>query len=85
MTRSLSGILPRQQEWAEARRVQDRINSLITIILQFPVFPAIKTILKCSGIDCGECIAPRQPLNADEKARLRTLLEQSGDWENLLS
>lgn len=64
-------------EWEKTRPVQGRINELIRICLQFPLVPAIKTVLRWSGIDCGEAIEPRRRLTDDEQARLRSLLLDS--------
>lgn len=57
--------------WAEASALQDRINDLIRIILRFPVFPTVKTLLRCLGIDCGPCLRPRRNLTAAEIQDLR--------------
>jgi N-acetylneuraminate lyase len=67
--------MARQGHWEEARRVQARINDLISILLRFPLIPAIKTVLTWSGIDCGECLSPRRPLTQDQQSELRRLLE----------
>lgn len=66
----------RSGDWVAARTTQDRINLLISIVLAYPLFPALKRILAWQGIDCGRCIAPRQPLTAKQEASLhRELLE----------
>jgi N-acetylneuraminate lyase len=69
--------LTKTEGWGEARAVQERINELITITLRFPAFPAIKTMLSWSGIDCGNFLPPRRPLNANEESELRALLSKS--------
>ncbi|HET8549309.1 MAG TPA: dihydrodipicolinate synthase family protein [Bryobacteraceae bacterium] len=58
-----------------ARKVQDRINDLIRLVLRFPMLPALKTILGWSGIDCGPAVAPRRQLTAEESERLRRELQ----------
>lgn len=58
--------------WAEARDIQNRINELIEPILRYPVHPAIKAILRSSGIDCGTCIAPRRALTDREQSDLES-------------
>ena len=58
--------LTRAGDWAAASVLQDRINVLIRIILRYPVFPAVKTLLKWSGLDCGYCVKPRRELAAAE-------------------
>jgi hypothetical protein len=54
------------------------VNSLIRIVLQFPLFPAIKQILAWSGLDCGVCLPPRAPLDVDQLTRLRAALDAGG-------
>jgi len=68
----------RAGDWTLARQTQDRINLLISIVLGYPLFPALKLILKWQGIDCGECVAPRQPLTADQQSSLRRELTEAG-------
>jgi N-acetylneuraminate lyase len=66
----------RQGRWEEARSVQLRINELISILLRFPLIPAIKTLLTGSGIDCGDCLPPRQMLTPDQQRELQTGIER---------
>lgn len=68
----------RSGQWAEARRVQDRINELIALTLRFPALPAIKKMLAWSGLDCGACLGPRRLLSGDEESALRRVLEEHG-------
>ena len=63
--------------WAEARAVQERINELIELTLQYPCFPAVKTMLRWSGIDCGQCMEPRRALTTEEETQLRADLRAS--------
>ena len=65
-------------DWAGARAVQERINQLISIVIGYPLFPAIKQIVAWQGIDCGICVAPRRPLSLDEQSRLRRDLTDAG-------
>jgi N-acetylneuraminate lyase len=65
-------------DFATARRVQDRINDLIRVVLQFPMLPAVKTLLTWSGIECGPAVAPRRPLTADEERQLRAAVTTIG-------
>ena len=65
-------------DYVRARAIQDRINDLIRTVLQYPMMPALKTILTWSGIDCGPVVAPRRSLTSDEKTKLRTALTNSG-------
>jgi N-acetylneuraminate lyase len=73
----LNGFASRN-EWAEARRVQDRINELVAITTHFPLVPAIKKILSWTGIDAGPCLAPRRDLTSTEEIELRRLLQRAG-------
>jgi N-acetylneuraminate lyase len=72
--------LCRDGRFGEAREVQRRINLLIRIVLRFPVFPAIKRMLKWSGLDCGACLAPRGQLTPDDEGKLKHAL-QAGDFD----
>lgn len=65
-------------DWTGARATQDRINGIIKIALRFPAFPAVKQMLRWSGIDCGECIRPRAGLTPAQKAELRRQLDEYG-------
>lgn len=67
----------RAGQWEEARATQARINELITLSVRFSVLPAVKTILRWSGIDCGQCIEPRGSLSAEQEQELRKALEGS--------
>jgi N-acetylneuraminate lyase len=69
--------MARQSRWDDACRVQIRINELISILLRFPLIPVIKTLLKWSGVDCGECLSPRGVLSTEQQRELRELLEHS--------
>jgi N-acetylneuraminate lyase len=70
--------LSKQGRWDDARQVQVRINELISILLRFPLIPAIKMLFKWSGTECGECLAPRGTLSMDQQSDFRKLLERSG-------
>jgi hypothetical protein len=66
--------------------VQDGINTIVRIALQFPCFPAIKEMLRWRGIDCGPCIRPRGGLTPLEAADLRRQLDACGvSWEPTVS
>ena len=58
--------------------VQEQINEFITITLRYPLFPALKTMLGWTGIDCGPCLAPRRVRLTDaEAAQLREELQRA--------
>jgi N-acetylneuraminate lyase len=65
-------------DWAGANRVQEQINVILRITLEFPCFPAIKEILRWQGIDCGKCIRPRGRLTTQQAGELRRRLECCG-------
>lgn len=66
----------RTNKWSEMKSLQEKINEIITITLRYPLFPALKSILKWSGIDCGPCIAPRRErLTEAEESKLRDELK----------
>jgi N-acetylneuraminate lyase len=76
----------RRGDWEGARTVQDGINTIIRVTLQFPAFPAIKQILRWRGIDCGPCIRPRGGLTPAQAADLRRQLDTCGvPWETTVS
>jgi N-acetylneuraminate lyase len=68
----------RAGDWAKVRTAQDRINLLISIVLAYPLFPALKRILAWQGFPCGDCVAPRLPLTPDQGFQLRHRLEETG-------
>lgn len=69
--------------WAEARAEQDAVNRLITTMLRFPLFPAIKQVLTWSGIPCGGALVPRAGLTPAQQQELRTALRVPGVREVL--
>ncbi len=69
--------LAREGNYPEARRVQDRINDLISIVLRFPTVPALKAILEWRGLPCGPSLTAR-PLTAEQLGQLQLALEQAG-------
>jgi N-acetylneuraminate lyase len=70
--------------WNDARATQERLNTLIRIAVQFPVFPAIKQMLQWSGLDCGACLSPRPRLDGEQQARLHRELASAG-FDDLLA
>ncbi len=60
-----------QRQWDIAVVVQDRINRLIRILLGYPLIPAIKQVLAWQGFDCGQAVAPRRALTAEEVLQLK--------------
>jgi N-acetylneuraminate lyase len=86
---SLYNIIPRrfvelfrlatEARWEEARRLQITITRFITMMLSFPLLPAIKQALGWTGIDCGHTLGSPSELTADQKQRLRTELDRYQD------
>ena len=64
--------------WDDARAAQRRVNTVVRISLQFPLFPAVKQMLAWSGLDCGSCLPPRAGLDASQQERLREALAAAG-------
>jgi N-acetylneuraminate lyase len=61
-------------DWNAARAVQNRIDEFIAVILRYPVNPGVKVALRATGLDCGQCIAPRRNLTpAEEKDLIDSL------------
>ncbi len=73
--------LTRDGKWDEAIPVQTRLNSLIRLVLSYPMMPAIKEILNWRGIAAGPCIAPRRNLTPEQKIALRSCLASAGFGE----
>lgn len=65
-------------DYTGARATQDRINDLIATVLEFPMIPAMKTLLTWSGIDCGPAVAPRRALTSQEEVQLEAKLRTAG-------
>jgi N-acetylneuraminate lyase len=63
--------------WGEARTEQEAINQVISAVLRFPLFPAIKQVLTWSGIPCGTCLLPRAPLTSEQLRELRVAVDES--------
>lgn len=69
--------LVRKGQWEKAQQTQRRINELIEIVLRFPMTPALKTILRWGGLDCGGCLEPRRGLTSQDAEELRSALRAS--------
>lgn len=67
-----------QGRWAEAKSIQDRINDLIRTVLRYPMLPAVKHLLRCSGFDSGQAVAPRRPLQEHEADTLEAEVRKLG-------
>ena len=65
--------------WEEARRLQVRVTRFITMMLSFPLLPAIKQVLAWSGIHCGHTLGNPSVLTAGQQQRLRAELDRYQD------
>ena len=53
--------------------------SALRIATNMGTFPVVlKEALKLIGHDCGDCVKPIQPLNDEQRARLKTVLTDMG-------
>lgn len=53
--------------------------SALRIAINMGTFPVVlKEALKLIGHDCGDCVKPIQPLNDEQRARLKTVLKDMG-------
>lgn len=78
--------LASQKRWDEMRPLQAQLNELIRITVCYPLFPAIKELLRLTGIDCGPCLAPRREyLTTAEIKSLRHEISNAGLEELLYS
>ena len=68
----------RRGDWQQARKLGDRANALISIVLRFPMIAAIKKLLEWSGMPCGPVLPPRRGLTAPEEEELRALVTAAG-------
>lgn len=67
----------RAGHWEEARALQREINELISLVVQYPVIPATKLLLRWASFECGECLLPRRALTPEETTRLRSQINES--------
>lgn len=78
--------LTRERRYDAALAVQQQINEFITITCRYPLFPALKTILGWTGVECGPCLAPRRrSLTDPESRKLRDELTAAGLYERLFA
>lgn len=66
--------LARRGHWNEARSLQNQINRLISVLLQYPLIPAIKQSLAWSGIPCGHSLNSARELTPAQQKALRAEL-----------
>jgi N-acetylneuraminate lyase len=71
--------LAKSSRWEEARKLQYRINELITLLLSYPLLPAIKQTLGWAGIECGATRSEPQHLTPEQQKQLRAQLGAFAD------
>ena len=60
----------RAGDTVRAAQLQHEINKLIDLFIEVGVLPAIKYLLGVSGLPCGDCRPPFNPLTAAQRQRL---------------
>jgi N-acetylneuraminate lyase len=66
-------------DWQRARSLQQEINQLITVLLQYPLIAALKETLSSMGLDCGPALTPPYTLTTEQKDRLQKQLKAFAD------
>lgn len=61
-----------------AAKIQDRVNSVLEVMIRFGVFQSIKESLRLMGIGNGKCRKPFKPLSSEQSATLKEALNQAG-------
>ncbi len=70
--------LVQENDMKGAMQMQAEINRLITIIISYPMIPAIKSVLEYMGFPVGVAAYPGTCLDAETKARLFADLKAEG-------
>ena len=65
-------------ELDQARVLQTRLIQLIRLLLDFPFFAALKSILTSKGIPCGPCRLPVPSLTQTQERELHRQLDEFG-------
>ncbi|MBS1829875.1 MAG: dihydrodipicolinate synthase family protein [Acidobacteria bacterium] len=60
-----------------AMKAQARINELIELTLRVPALSAVKRMMTWSGIPCGDPVAPRRTMTAEDEQKLIAMLAAS--------
>ena len=71
-----------QGDWAAAQRQQALAVAMVRVLTEFAANPAIKTMMKLIGLDCGPTRLPQQALTAAQEATLKEHMQAIGffDW-----
>lgn len=66
---------------AEACREQGRAVEMVRVLVDHGANPAIKAMMKLTGLDCGATRLPQRALSAAQEASLRARMEEIGFFE----
>jgi len=68
----------REDDLAEARRIQAEVNQVIRAVGQFGHAVGMRTVLKHQGIDCGPPARPATGLSREAEEDLKRAVEETG-------
>ena len=57
-------------DWEDARRWQSRANEVLAVLLRYPFFPALRTMVERRGFDCGPMMSGEGFRSQAEKQQL---------------
>ncbi|GGA65093.1 hypothetical protein GCM10011507_15870 [Edaphobacter acidisoli] len=64
-------------EWETARRWQTQINDVITTLLNYPFFPALRAVMKEKGFNCGPMMSGEELLPESQRVALLADLDRN--------
>lgn len=73
-----------RRDMDEVRRLQEMVNSVITVIIRYPVIAAVKVMLDASGIPMGPPVFPNDEFPQEKRQEFLTSLAQAG-WPESVS
>lgn len=71
----------KENKMEEALAMQHNINEAIEQILSFNLLPAIKSLVRACGCDCGNCRDPFETLSADQEKALIEAVRGKLSWD----
>jgi N-acetylneuraminate lyase len=63
-------------EWENARLWQSRANDVLTVLLRYPFFPALRAVMKERGFDCGPMMSGETFASASQSRQLLDELDR---------
>ena len=66
-----------QGDWEGARRWQSRANDVLTVLLRYPFFPALRAVMKERGFDCGPMMSGEAFISGSQPAQLLAELDRN--------